>query len=398
MASICSPEMPRRAFIGVIAGGLLTAPLAAGAQQAGKVRRVGVLSYLAPDVLQPNLATFREALRQQGYVEARNIVFEMRTSSGRLDALPELAAELARLNVDVILAIAPLAIRAARQATTTIPIVMALGDPATFESLARPGGNVTGVTALAAELAGKQVELLKEALPRVTRVAVLRNPEQPVHVAKLKQAETVARALGIRLIVVDARGPDDFDPAFATITGERAEGLIVFADGMFLAHRKRLVELASRLRLPASLCLEWIRAGGRPDRLRARQRGDVSPGRVVRGPDLQGGESGHPPGRAADPVRPDHQPQDRQGPRPDDPAVAAAAGGSGDRVMDRRAFLLTRLAGLLAAPLAAEAQPAEKVAGSAVLALAMAPEPSRACGRIPAGTARTRLRRGRRPS
>jgi putative tryptophan/tyrosine transport system substrate-binding protein len=128
---------------------------------------------------------------------------------------------------------------------------MALGDPATFESLARPGGNVTGVTALAAELAGKQVELLREALPRVTRVAVLRNPEQPVHVAKLKQAETVARALGIRLIVVDARGADDFDPAFATITAERAEGLIVFADGGFLAQRKRLVELAARLRLPA---------------------------------------------------------------------------------------------------------------------------------------------------
>ncbi len=230
---------------------ILAAPLIAAAQTPGKIYRVGVLSYLTPDVLQPNLATFREALRLQGYVEGRNIVFEVRTSSGRLDALPELAAELTRLNVDVILAIAPLAIRAARQATTAIPIVMALGDPATFESLARPGGNVTGVTALAAELAGKQVELLREALPRVTRVAVLRNPEQPVHVAKLKQAETVARALGIRLIVVDARGADDFDPAFATITAERAEGLIVFADGGFLAQRKRLVELAARLRLPA---------------------------------------------------------------------------------------------------------------------------------------------------
>lgn len=241
----------------------LAAPLAAEAQTPGKIYRVGVLSYLAPDVLQPNLATFREALRQQGYVEGRNIVFEVRTSGGRLDAVPELAAELTRINVDVILAIAPLAIRAARQATTTIPIVMALGDPATFESLARPGGNVTGVTALAAELAGKQVELLREAQPRVTRVAVLRNPEQPVHVAKMKQAETVARALGIRLIVVDARGPDDLDPAFATITGERAEGLIVFADGMFLAHRKRLVELAARFRLPAVYASNgFAQAGG----------------------------------------------------------------------------------------------------------------------------------------
>ncbi|MGH7398099.1 MAG: ABC transporter substrate-binding protein [Candidatus Rokuibacteriota bacterium] len=241
----------------------LAAPLAAEAQPAGKVYRVGVLSYLASDVLQANLAMFREALRGRDYVEGRNVAFEVRTSSGRLDALPELAAELARLNVDVILAIAPLSIRAARQATTTIPIVMALGDPATFESLARPGGNVTGLTALAAELAGKQVELLKEALPRVSRVAVLRNPEQPVHVAKLRQAETVARALGIRLVVVDARGPEGFDAAFATIAGERAEGLIVFADGGFLAHRKRLVELASRLRLPGVYASNgFAQAGG----------------------------------------------------------------------------------------------------------------------------------------
>ena len=239
------------------------APLVAEAQPAGKVHRIGVLSYLAPDVLQASLVTFREGLRQQGYVEGRNITFELRTSSGRLDALPELAAELVRLNVDVILAIAPLSIRAARQATSTIPIVMALGDPATFDSLARPGGNVTGVTALAAELAGKQVELLKEALPRVSRVAVLRNPDQPVHVAKLKQTETVARALGMRLVVVDARGAEDFDGAFATMHRERVEGLIVFADGMFLAHRKQLVELASRLRLPGVYASNgFAQAGG----------------------------------------------------------------------------------------------------------------------------------------
>jgi putative ABC transport system substrate-binding protein len=199
----------------VFALAIVAAPLAAAAQPPGKIYRVGVVSYLSPDVLEPNLATFREALRQQGYVEGRNIAFEVRASGGRLDALPELAAELVRLNVDVILAIAPLGIRAARQATTTIPIVMALGDPATFESLARPGGNVTGVTALAAELAGKQVELLKEALPRVTRVGVLRNPDQPVHVAKLNQAERTARALRIRLIVVDARAAEEFDTAFA---------------------------------------------------------------------------------------------------------------------------------------------------------------------------------------
>ena len=242
---------------------IVAAPLAAAAQPAGKVYRVGILSYAAPDVLQANLTTFRETLRQQGYVEGRNITFEVRTTSGRLDTLPELAAELVRLNVDVILAMSPLSIRAARQATSTVPIVMTFGDPATFDSLARPGGNVTGVTALAAELAGKQVELLKEALPRVSRVAVLRNPDQPVHVAKLQRAEAVARALSVRLIVVDARGAEDFDAAFATIARERAEGLIVFADGIFLAHRKQLVELASRLRLPGVYASNaFAQAGG----------------------------------------------------------------------------------------------------------------------------------------
>jgi putative ABC transport system substrate-binding protein len=181
------------------------APLVAEAQPVGKVHRVGVLSYLAPDMLQASLVTFREGLRQQGYVEGRTIAFELRTSSGRLDALPELAAELA----------------------------------------------------------GKQVELLKEALPRVSRVAVLRNPEQPVHVAKLKQTETVARGLGIRLVVVDARGAEDFDDAFTTMHRERAEGLIVFADGMFLAHRKHLVELASRLSLPGVYASNgFAQAGG----------------------------------------------------------------------------------------------------------------------------------------
>lgn len=116
------------------------------------------------------------------------LTLEVRTAAGRVEALPQLAQELVRAQVDVILAIAPLSVRAARQASSTVPIDMALGDPASFENLARPGGNVTGVTALAAELAGKQVELIKEALPRATRIAVLRNPDQPVHAAKLEHA------------------------------------------------------------------------------------------------------------------------------------------------------------------------------------------------------------------
>jgi putative ABC transport system substrate-binding protein len=232
---------------------VLAAPAAAphAAQPAGKVLRVGVLTYRAPDVVKVDVATLRDALRPLGYEEGRNLVIEVRTSAGRLDALPELAAELVRLDVHVILAVAPLSIRAARQATPTIPIVMALGDPATFDNLARPGGNVTGVTALAAELAGKQVELLKEAVPRVSRVAVLRNPDQPVHVTKLRQAEATARSLSVRLFLMDARVADDIDGAFARVAQERPEGLIVFADGLFQGQRRRVVEHAARLRLPA---------------------------------------------------------------------------------------------------------------------------------------------------
>jgi putative ABC transport system substrate-binding protein len=253
----------RRAFVGLLAGCVLAVARAAPAQTAGKVHRVGVLSYLAPDDLQQAFAPFRGALRDLGYIEGRNLALEVRTAAGRVEALPELAADLVRSRVDVIVAIAPLSIRAARQTTSSVPIVMALGDPGTFDSLARPGGNVTGVTALAAELAGKQVELIKEAVPRASRVAVLRNPDQPVHAAKLRQAETVARALSVRLIVVDARSAEDFDAAFLVVAAERAEGLIVFADGVFRGQRARLVEMASRARLPAVYASEgFAQAGG----------------------------------------------------------------------------------------------------------------------------------------
>ena len=241
--------MERRAFLAGAAA-LLAAPFAGEAQQAGKVYQVGVLSYFTHDELQGSLETLREALRQQGYVEGRNVAFDVRTASGRLEALPELAAQLVRRKVDVILAIAPLAIRAARQATSSIPIVMTFGDPAMFDSLARPGGNVTGVAALAAELAGKQVELMKEALPRGSRFAVLRNPDQPVHVAKLKQAEDV--------------------------------------DGIFRSNRKRLAEFASQLRLPAVYGLDgFVQAGGLieyvPDSVEAFRRAASFVDRIFKG-------------------------------------------------------------------------------------------------------------------
>jgi putative ABC transport system substrate-binding protein len=242
----------RRALVvAALAGGWLFSPLAVLAQPAGKDARVGILSYLAPDQMRAFLLTLAKSLQALGYVEGRNLALVVRTADGQLEALPALASELVEGQVDVILAIAPLSIRAAQQATSKIPIVMALGDPAMFSTLAQPGGNITGVTALAAELAGKQVELIKEAFPGASRIAVLRNPSQPVHVAKLQRAELSARALGVRLIVVDARTAEDFGAAFTVVESERAEGLIVFADGVFRAARKRLVDEAARLRLPA---------------------------------------------------------------------------------------------------------------------------------------------------
>jgi putative ABC transport system substrate-binding protein len=241
----------RRAFIAAFAGGLLYTPFSLLAQPTDKTHRVGILTYLAPDQVKGFLQTLKHSLRAQGYVEGRNLILELSNAAGRLETLPELAAELVRSQVDVILAIAPLSIRAAQQAASTIPIVMAIGDPAMFASLAQPGGNITGVTAMAAELAGKQVELIKEALPDASRIAVLRNPNQPVHVAKLQRAQDTARSLGVDLIVVDARTSDDFEAAFALIEKQRAQGLIVFADGVYRAARTRLVDMTARLRLPA---------------------------------------------------------------------------------------------------------------------------------------------------
>jgi putative ABC transport system substrate-binding protein len=243
--------LARRTLIGALVGGVFFTPVPVLTQPAGKNHRVGVLSYLAPDQLQPFVETLKRTLQVQGYVQGQNLNLMVRTSSGRLDELPNLASELVKGEVEVIVAIAPLSIRAAHQATDTIPIVMAIGDPAMYASLAKPGGNITGVTALAAELAGKQVELIKEALPTATRIAVLRNPNQPVHASKLERAGMSSRALGLHLIVVDARKEEDFDVAFAVIEKERAEGLIVFADGVFRAARKRIVDMAARLRLPA---------------------------------------------------------------------------------------------------------------------------------------------------
>jgi putative ABC transport system substrate-binding protein len=249
--------MNRRVFIGTLAGGLVAAPLAAEAQQAAKIARIG---YLAGNVAAiPHLReAFRQGLRDLGYVEGRNVVIEYRDAEGKIERFPALAAELVALKVDVILAGGTPQALAAKQATRTLPIVFAAAaDPVgsgLVTSLARPGGNVTGLSFLAPELVGKCLELLTQAAPEVSRVAVLRQPGglgERTEQDQLKEADVAARALGVRLQFVEARGPADFARAFSDMARARAGALTVLTSTMFLIERRRLVDLAAKHRLPA---------------------------------------------------------------------------------------------------------------------------------------------------
>jgi len=247
----------RRAFIGSVAGGLLAAPLAAEGQQAAKIARIGYLGFnRAANSHLPE--AFFQGLRDLGYVEGRNVVIEYRDAAGKQERFPALAAELVALKVDVIVASGTPQALAAKQATRTIPIVMtSAGDPVgsgLVTSLARPGGNVTGLSFLAPELVGKCLELLTQAVPGVSRVAVLWHPGdygERTERDMLKGAEVAARALGVRLQVVEARGPADFDRAFSDMTRARAGALTELPSAMFLTERRRLVDLAAKNRLPA---------------------------------------------------------------------------------------------------------------------------------------------------
>ena len=242
--------MNRRAFIGTLAGGLLTAPLAAEAQETGKAARIGMLRQGSPP--DPNVEAFKQGLREVGYVEGRNISIEYRWAEGKGERLLGLAADLVRLKVDVIVATGDAAV-AAKQATTAIPIVMPIiTDPVRLglvASLARPGGNVTGLATQNDELPGKWLELVKEILPKVSRVAVLFHPTYDRGV-QLKASEAAARSLGVHLQALKVEGPDDLMAAFAQMQRDRAEALIVSSSALFYVHRARLVELAAKHRLP----------------------------------------------------------------------------------------------------------------------------------------------------
>jgi putative ABC transport system substrate-binding protein len=260
----------RLAFAITLFLGALFSPGTAGAQQAAKVARIGWLA-LNLAASPPQLhGAFRQGLRDLGYVEGRNVVIEYRDAEGKPERLPALAAELVALKVDVIVAgSAPHAL-VAKQATRTIPIVfISAGDPVTdglVTSLARPGGNVTGLSSLTPERVGKCLELLTQAVPGVSRVAVLWQPGavgERTEKETLKGAEVAARALGVRLQLVEARAPADIDRAFSDMTKARAGALAVWTTAMFASERGRLVALAAKNRLPAVYTLsEFVDAGG----------------------------------------------------------------------------------------------------------------------------------------
>lgn len=250
-------------LIVLLALGILAVPLAAEAQQPTKVRRIGVLWPVADDA---NLEVFRKALRELGHVEGQDILLEYRYARGKDELLPDLAAELVRLKVDLILTWGVTAARVAKKATTTIPIVNgSMSDPVgagLVPSLARPGGNLTGLTSQTPVLSGKRVELIKEMVPRLSRVAVLSTPNPTARLG-LRETEVAARSMGLTLQALEVRGPNDFDAAFSAMARERAEALIVLADLMFVHHLKRLADLAAKHRLPTThFSQEFVEAGG----------------------------------------------------------------------------------------------------------------------------------------
>jgi len=239
---------------------LLAASLSTvAAQPAENVPRVGYISpgSSADPFRQRRFEAFRQGLRELGYVEGRTIALEPRWAEGKYERYPALAADLVRLKVRVIVAVGGAATRATQQATKVTPIVMSVViDPigsGLVSSLARPGGNVTGVTIMASDIVGKQFELLKQAAPEISRVALLWNPANPGGAAQLREAEAAARALGVRLQAVEARDPQEIERAFGAMTRERAGALVIFADAIFGNQRKQIADLALKSRLP-SIC------------------------------------------------------------------------------------------------------------------------------------------------
>jgi putative ABC transport system substrate-binding protein len=256
----------RCVLVFAVACGLLWLPRTAGAQPpSGKTARIGYLGFHSGPA--PLDEAFRQGLRELGYVEGQNISIESRYADFKLDRVSVLAAELVRLKVDVIVSIGgPIPATAAKSATKTIPIVFETGDPVAaglVTRLDRPGGNLTGVDNFFAELNPKRLELLKEVVPSISRVGVLANPANPATARGLKMVEGAARALRVKLQVLEARERHEIDAAFAAMARERAEALLVLTDPIFYAQRGQIVELAAKRRLPGIFSFrEYVEAGG----------------------------------------------------------------------------------------------------------------------------------------
>ena len=251
----------------LIAVVLLALGVTAEAQQTKKVPRIGWLLFDSPS--SANTArneAFRQGLSDLGYIEGQNLIIEHRYAEGKVDRLPDLAAELVRLKVDAIFATSTASVQAAKKATTTVPIVSVSGDPVGLglvASLARPGGNVTGLADFTSELAGKRLELLKEVVPRVSRVAVLWNPDGPSSNLRMRETEAAAASLGIKLQPVDVREPNDFEHAFAALKKDRADALFYLRSPLMANQVKRIVELAAKNRVPGMYdASEFPEAGG----------------------------------------------------------------------------------------------------------------------------------------
>jgi putative tryptophan/tyrosine transport system substrate-binding protein len=258
----------RRTFLAGTGAVLLAAPLAAEAQQAGKVARIGYLEFGSAAPGTPLLEAFRQGLRERGWVEGQNLTIEVRYAEGKQDRLPEFAVDLVNLKVDLIFASTTPAAVAAKQATTTIPIVIGfVADPigsGLVPRLARPGGNITGWTHLAGlELNAKRLEILKEAVPRAARIGALWNPANPIHEPSLKEVEAAARRLKVQLHPKGVSNPEKLQAAFSAMAQERVQALTVPPDGMFLTHQARIIDLAATYRIPTMYGVrEMAEAGG----------------------------------------------------------------------------------------------------------------------------------------
>jgi putative ABC transport system substrate-binding protein len=258
----------RRAFIAAVTGALLAASSAAEAQPAGKVVRIGLLDYAASDPASAaRWKAFRDQLRWLGYVEGQNVVFESRWGDGRVGRLPSLAAELVDAKVDILVTAGSEAALAAKQATNSIPIVTATGgDPVEsglVAGLAQPGGNVTGVISLMSQLVGKRLELLKQLIPRASRIAILRDPDNHSSALNLRDAESAAKSVGVVVQGVSVRGPKDLDAAFLAMKRARTDAVILAENTRFIADRRRIADLALMHRLPMMVAAkEYAEAGG----------------------------------------------------------------------------------------------------------------------------------------